>query len=285
VPERWPPTTFVRFVRTIASSSRTTLVQTDGGPTYLKAINNPEGPHVLACDLFGTHLARRFGLRTFDVGTLILTDLDEIPLNGTVAAPGPSFVSRGEQGITMGGHEALAEVDNLDSLLWIVAFDTWVRNCDRHGPGLGPAGGPRINLDNLFLSTEAAPDGKFILKAIDHGHILTCGRPLSPRLADIDNVQDDRIYGLFPFFHGHLTLEPMEAVLEFFQDVRSHLWEDLLTLIPPEWQVSNEAKRAIDQFLLNRARYLANHFREMLMRQMPQGILDFDLVGEEEDEH
>lgn len=188
MPALWPPTTFVRFVKTIASSSRTALVQTDAGPTYLKAINNPEGPHVLACDLFGTQLARRFGLRTFEVGTLILTDVDEIPLNGAIAEPGPAFVSRGEEGITMGGYEALADVDNLDCLLWIVAFDTWLRNCDRYSPGFGSAGEPRINLDNLFLSTEAAPDGKFILKAIDHGHIFTCGRPLSPRLADIDNV-------------------------------------------------------------------------------------------------
>ena len=285
MPGVWHPTTFVRFVRTVASSSRTALIQTDAGLTYLKAINNPEGPHVLACDLLGTELARRFGLRTFDVDTLVLTDVDEIPLNGTTADQGPSFVSRSEEGITMGGHEALTDVDNLDCLLWMVAFDTWVRNCDRHAPGYGQDGGSRINLDNLFLSTEAAPDGKFILKAIDHGHIFTCGRPLSPRLADIDNVQDERIYGLFPSFLGHLTIEPMEAVLEFFRDVQSHLWEDLLALIPREWQVPDDAKRAIDQFLLNRARYLSIHFRELLMREMPQGILDFDLPGEGEHEH
>jgi hypothetical protein len=272
-------------VRTVASSSRTALIQTDAGLTYLKAINNPEGPHVLACDLVGTELARRFGLRTFDVDTLVLTDVDEIPLDGATADEGPSFVSRSEDGITMGGHEALTDVDNLDNLNWIVAFDTWVRNCDRYGPGHGHGGGPRINLDNLFLSTEAAPDGKFILKAIDHGHIFTCGRPLSPRLADIDNVQDERIYGLFPSFLGHLTIEPMEGVLEIFRDVESRLWEDLLAQIPNEWEVSNEAKQAIDQFLLNRARYLSEHFREMFMKEMPEGILDFDLQGEVQDEH
>jgi hypothetical protein len=61
------------------------LIQTDAGATYLKAINNPEGPHVLACDLFGTQLARRFGLRTFDVTVLEIGDLDEIPLNGSLA--------------------------------------------------------------------------------------------------------------------------------------------------------------------------------------------------------
>jgi hypothetical protein len=77
----------------------------------------------------------------------------------------------------------------------------------------------------------------------------------------------------------------METVVEFFRDVESHLWQDLLIRIPNEWQVSDDAKRAIDQFLLNRARYLADHFREMLLREMPQGILDFDLVGEDENEH
>lgn len=277
----WQPTTFVRFVRTVASSSRTALIQTDAGAAYTKVINNPEGPHVLACDWFGTHLARRFGLRTFDVSILELSDLDEIPLDGTTAQQGPAFITRAEEGITMGGHRALTDVDNLEDILWIVAFDTWVRNCDRYAPGYGQMGGVRMNLDNLFLSTETAPDGKFILKAIDHGHIFTCGRPLSPRLADIENQQDERIYGLFPSFLGHLTVEPIETVTAFFRDVRSSLWEDLLASIPDEWEVSGDTRQAMDQFLLGRAHFLSENFRELLIREMPQRILDFDSLGED----
>ena len=68
--QRWQPQTVLRYVRTVRSSSRTAFVQTDAGGAYLKAVNNPEGPHVLACDWFGTHLARRFGLPTFDVAVV-----------------------------------------------------------------------------------------------------------------------------------------------------------------------------------------------------------------------
>jgi hypothetical protein len=280
VPGVWQPTTFVSFTRTVASSSRTALIQTDAGAAYLKAINNPEGPHVLACDWFGTDLARRFGLRTFDISILELTDLDEIPINGATAQQGPSFVARAEEGMTMGGHQALSDADNLDDLIWIIAFDTWVRNCDRYGPGYGAMGGVRMNLDNLFLSTEGAPDGRFVLKAIDQGHIFTCGRPLSPRLADIENIQDERVYGLFPSFLGHLTIEPLEMVVEFFRDARTSLWEDLLASIPAQWEVSAEARQAIDRFLLGRAQFLSDNFSEMLRGELPEGILDSDSLGE-----
>lgn len=141
----WQPTTFLRYVRTVASSSRTALIQTDTGAAYLKAINNPEGPHVLACDWFGTQLARRFGLRTFDVAVLEIGDLDEIPLNGSLAQPGTAFVSRAEEGITMGGHRALSNVENIGDIPRLVVFDTWVRNCDRYAPNWKPDGNDAFN--------------------------------------------------------------------------------------------------------------------------------------------
>jgi hypothetical protein len=90
----WQPTTFLRYVLTVQSSSRTALIETDAGAAYLKAINNPEGVHILACDWLGTQLARRFGLPTFDVAALDLTDLDEIPINGAIAQTGSAFVAR-----------------------------------------------------------------------------------------------------------------------------------------------------------------------------------------------
>lgn len=162
----WQPTTILRYTETVASSSRTAVVETDAGEAYLKAINNPEGPHVLACDWVGTHLARRFGLPTFDTAILEIDDIDDIPIDGTFASSGPAFVTRGEVGSTMGGGKGLKNIENIADLPRLVVFDTWVRNCDRYGPGYGRDDKPRINLDNLFLSTEGAPKGRFTLKAI-----------------------------------------------------------------------------------------------------------------------
>jgi hypothetical protein len=252
------------------------LIQTDAGAAYLKAINNPEGPHVLACDRFGTQMARRFGLRTFDVAVLKIGDLDEIPLNGSLAQPGIAFVSRAEEGVTMGGQRALSNVENIGDIPRLVVFDTWVRNCDRYAPNWRLDGGPRINLDNLFLSTEGAPEGKFILKAIDHGHIFTCGKPLTDKLAHIENTQDERVYGLFPFFLGYVTAYEIVQAAEALRDVRSELWEDLLRSIPVAWEVSQEAKQAIDRFLLERARFLADNLSRMIPSMPEQGTLNFD---------
>lgn len=280
----WKPTTFLRYVCTVQSSSRTALIETDAGAAYLKAINNPEGVHILACDWFGTHLARRFGLPTFDVAVLELMELDEIPINDMLAQNGSSFVSREEDGITMGGEKALENVTNHDILAKIIVFDTWTRNCDRYAPDYGKNGAPRINLDNLFLSSEGAEKGKFVLKPIDFGHIITCGRELTSRLADIANIRDERIYGFFPFFKSHVSREQIIQESETLKGVDSKMWRDLLQEIPDDWQVRNETKSAIDRFLKDRARFLAENFSRILPAEPKQAELDFTTEEENENE-
>ncbi len=63
---KWQPTEIRRFVRSVPSSTGVAVVISDAGEGYLKAIGNPEGEHVLACEWVATHLARWFGLPTFD---------------------------------------------------------------------------------------------------------------------------------------------------------------------------------------------------------------------------
>ena len=265
----WQPTTFLSYIRTVKSSSRVAVIRTDTGEAYLKAINNPEGAQVLALDWFGTQLAQRFGLKTFEVSTLKLTEFDEIPLGeNTIAQSGLAFITCAEDGNTMGGEKTLASIENLDDIPRVVVLDTWVKNCDRYAPGLGRNGQPRMNMDNLFLSTEGAAKGKFILKAIDFGHILTCGRPLSRNLAFIESVQEERLYGLFPFFCNYVTIENIRSIANELRGVRSSLWIDLLRAIPDDWDVSDEAKQAIDKLLLDRARFLADNIEEMLSREL-----------------
>ncbi len=271
----WPPTAFSRYVESFASSSLVARVITDSGPAYLKAINNPQGPHVLACDWLGTRLASRFGLQTFDVAILNLVEGDEVPMNDGFAQPGPCFVARAEQGEPLGGEKVLASVANLDDIPRLIVFDTWVRNCDRYAPGLGQGGRARMRLDNLFLSSEGAPEGKFILKAIDHGHMLTCGRELTTRLAHMDCVQDDLLYGFFPFFANYVTSEQILEAVERLRTADSVMWHDLLNSIPDEWQVSQEARDAIDRFLLERGRFLVDNLKYIVNKHPNQPILGF----------
>lgn len=256
----WQPKQFSRYVETINSSSLTAVIVTDADRAFLKAINNPQGVHVLACDWIGTKLARRFGLKTFDFAILELTDDDEIPLNEkTNAAPGPAFVTREEIGQPMGGAASLERIENAQDIARLIVFDTWVRNCDRYAPGYGKEGEPRVNADNLFLSTDGARDGKLILKAIDHGHIFTCGRPLTRKLADIENIKDERLYGCFPFFREVVTVKQIGEYATELKEKRSWLCGGLLDDLPAAWDVSSETKQTINRLLLERAVFLADN--------------------------
>lgn len=282
---QWQPNTFRRYIRTVASSSRVALIQTDAGPAYLKAINNPEGPHILACDWLGTRLARRFGLETFDTAILEVDELDEIPISeGTPAQPGPTFVTRAEKGLSMGGLRSITNVENIDDIARIVVFDTWMRNCDRYAPGMGRDGQPRINLDNLFLSEDGAPEGKFILKPIDHGHVLTCGKPFTLDLARIDAIRDEKLYGLFPFFRPYVSAEQFDAAAGDLRNVRSELWADILASVPAAWSLSSDIRAAIDRFLLARARFLTDNLHSMAHRELSPDVLDFESDKEAESE-
>ncbi len=256
----WLPKQFRRYIETIGSSSLTAVIETDAGRAFLKAINNPYGVHVLACDWIGTKLARRFGLKTFDMAILELAEDDEIPLDDkTNAAPGPAFVTRAEEGQPMGGGASLEQIENVEDIARLIVFDTWVRNCDRYAPGIGKDGEPRMNADNLFLSADGASDGTLILKAIDHGHILTCGRPLTPKLANIEVIKEERLYGCFPFFRDIVTIEQLSQCAKELGEKRSRLCDRLLDDLPGAWDVSNETKHAINSLLLERAVFLADN--------------------------
>src|SRR5690349_12342350 len=156
----WQPTEFVRFEQIIGTSTSPARVLTDAGHAYLKAVNNPMGPHALVREFVGTSLARWMGLDTFDFAFMSLTVTDEIRLsNGEFAAPGTAFVARAAG---MGGHswdgtkEALGLLDNPEAISHLVALDTWLCNPDRCPP---PSRERKPKPENVFFSPDGASDG------------------------------------------------------------------------------------------------------------------------------
>jgi HipA-like protein len=269
VDSRWQPKQFRRYIETIKSSSLTAVIETDAGRAYLKAINNPQGVHVLACDWIGTRLARRFGLRTFDIAILEIAEDDEIRVNDRLnAAPGPAFITRAEEGEPMGGEASLKRIDNLDDVVRLIVFDTWVRNCDRYAPGMGRGDQPRMRPDNLFLSADGAPEDKLFLKAIDHGHIFTCGRQLTPSIANIEMIKEEKLYGCFPFFHGVVSVEQICWCAKELKEKCPSLCSKLMTDLPDAWDVSSETRQAIDRFLLERAAFLADNIKVIAQEEL-----------------
>ena len=149
-------------------------------------------------------LADWLGLPTLDFCLIEVTADDEIPLyGGGIASPGPAFISRAEPGMNWGGTSVeLETVDNRRDISGLVVLDTWLRNCDRYNPG-----GERMNRDNVFFVQYPGGKKRVLLKAMDFTHAFTCGRALTRRLGFIENVRDERIYGLFPEFPGYLSRE------------------------------------------------------------------------------
>lgn len=195
----WQPKIIRRFVKSVATATEVVLVETDQGSGYLKALGNKSGPHALVCEWVGTNLAKLLGLQTLEFSIIEIANDDEIPLaSGIFAQPGPAFITRAEKGISWGGKASeLDKVANPEDVVRLVLFDTWVVNCDRYPADLTAR---KPNRDNVFLSREGAPRGRFLIKAIDHTHCLTCGRDLNVNIAHIDTVREARAYGLFPEF-------------------------------------------------------------------------------------
>lgn len=265
----WQPTTIRRADKAYRTATDTVRVTTDAGPGFLKALGNHGGPHLLAADWVGTHLAQWLGLPTFEVSLINVTVEDEIQfLNGQFAQPGPAFIAREQSGMVWGGRAGILDkLVNPEDIPRLVLFDTWTRNCDRYPPDLAMR---KPNRNNVFLSNEDVPDGFFRLLAMDHTHCFNCGRDLNAHLADIDLVQDERLYGLFPEFLPFLP--PHQAALDAatarLRTLGRQWVIDLASTIPAEWQVPNSGQDALVNLICNRAHYTADTFGPALAAHM-----------------
>lgn len=261
VPTPWRPTTISRFIRAFDTGAGAALVATDAGDGYLKAMGNPGGNHCLACEWVGSQLARWFELSTFDFALIDLAEDDPIPFHqGGWAKPGPAFITRAESGEPWSGAASQLELlMNPQDIVRLVVFDTWVRNCDRHAPNRLR----RPNLNNVFLSAEA-PSGRLLLKAMDHTHVFTCGHSLDSRASRIDRVKDDGVYGLFPGFLAMLDRDAFHRALDDLAKLPQALVTELVQGIPSAWEVNQEARSALAEFIVRRAQYLVENRSAMM---------------------
>lgn len=253
------PTEVTRFVKSLDTAAGTLVVETDAGPGYLKAMGNPSGPHALACELVATRLAETIGLPTFDYALVEVSELDELPFLGRgAAAPGPAFVTRAERGSTWGRDTGLLNrMSNPTDLSRLVCMDTWVRNPDRYGPG-----GNRVNFDNVFFSMEVEDD-RVELRAMDFSHAFVNGRDLTRHIGDIGNVKDTNIYGLFPEFRKRLDRPTIVAVSKQLTELEA-VAAEAVGLIPAEWEVTQDTKDALIDFITRRAAFLADTLEDRL---------------------
>ncbi|HWL89211.1 MAG TPA: hypothetical protein VNO21_25585 [Polyangiaceae bacterium] len=251
---------------TLETSTGASRVETDQGPGYAKFLGNPEGPQALFCELVGTRAASWLGLPTFEVAVV---DVGEPGLvtyaDGSKSQAGPAFITRQEIGTTWGGTASeLMSVQNLDVLAGLVVLDTWLLNCDRYRP---EGDKTRRNTRNVFLSGREAAKGKFRVVAMDHTHCFTCGRTITKAIGNIDRVRDTRLYGHFAEFRPHLTHEFVRGFARKLSDLNKATVDGFVASIPRPWDVSAEVRAAVTEFLADRAAFLSQNIRQMLMDQ------------------
>ena len=234
----------------------TAKVKTNATYGFLKAMGNRQGPHALACEFVGTSLALWFGLPVPDFAVLNLEQIDCFPLPRKAhTQPGPAFVSKFVPGQTWKQSvEELERLENPMDITRLVVFDNWVRNCDRHPPNLATR---NPNYRNVYLAnTDSAERSR--LYAIDHTHCFDCGRDLSPGLADIGNVRDEGVYGLFPEFAPFIDPGEIAWCGAMLKSLDPAIVHDLAATIPREWDVRDEARAALVELIVMRAGYLAD---------------------------
>ena len=262
----WQPTTIRYHIKSLDTGSSAVVVETDAGRAYLRGLGNRSGPHALARDWVGTQLAAWFGLRTLEMRLLEVGSEDELPLfHGGKVQSGPAIVTRAEEGEShswSGSADDLQRLANPGDLARLVIFDTWIRNHDRQPPE-GIAW--KANPDNVFLSREGAPRGGWVLKAIDHSHCFDLAADLTPRLARIDSVQDERLYGLFPGFIPYLRptagtatdqQTAARAALARLAEATAAIITPMVATVPREWEVDTATRKALVELLEQRAAFL-----------------------------
>lgn len=265
----WNPTRLMEVAGSADTSTGATEVTTDAGRAYIKPMGNRQGPHVLATDWVGTHLAKWFGLSTFDIGILQLTEDDTFPLpRGYEAMPGPAFAARALRGEPWGQSGLQLNVlVNPEDISRLVDFDTWTLNCDRHHHDLTAR---KPNPDNVYLSNEGVEAGKRRLIAMDHGLcFIRSGEDLTPKLANIRKIQDDHIYGLFPEFRERLRQSTIDECATRLRDMDASTAEAIIETVPREWDVSQDSRSAWSELICRRAPFVADNISNWIDTAAP----------------
>ena len=260
----WRPTRLLTVAASSDTSTGVTEVTTDAGRAYLKPMGNRQGPHVLATDLVGTHLARWFGLVTPDVSVMPLDEDDQFDLpRGYHAEPGPAFVSRAMNGDPWGKSGLQLDLlDNPDDVTALVVFDTWCLNCDRHHHDLLAR---KPNYDNVFLCSDGVEPPARRLVALDHGLcFIRSGEDLSPKLAHIHKAKDENVYGLFPEFRGRLRVDMLRLCATRLRDMDAPTANAMISSIPTEWEVDQATRAAWADLICRRASLVADHAEEWI---------------------
>lgn len=160
-----------------------------------------------------------------------------------------------------GDADELAQLVNPGDITKLIMLDNWVLNSDRYPP---PLSSRQPNYDNVFLSTDGLKGKQRRLVAMDFSDCLKPEVSLTPRIANISNVQDERLFGLFPQFRAYLSRLAYEEGLKRLDEVSDVEMRSIVEAVPDAWDVNRSTRDALLRFLVQRAAFLAMHLPKTL---------------------
>lgn len=265
----WNPTRLMEVAGSADTSTGATEVTTDAGRAYIKPMGNRQGPHVLATDWVGTHLAKWLGLSTFEIAILTLgaDDVFDLP-RGAKAMPGRAFASRALSGDPWGKSGLqLDQLVNPEDITRMVVFDTWTLNCDRHHHDITVR---KPNYDNVYLSSEGVEPGARRLIAMDHGLcFIRSGEDLTTKLANIEKVKNEHVFGLFPEFRDRLREDILNDCATRLCEMDAVTAQAMVDTVPKEWEVSVEVRKEWSELIYQRAGFVATNIRKWIESVAP----------------
>ena len=122
----------------------------------------------------------------------------------------------------------------------------------------------------IMYQGDEAPEGEFLLLAMDHTHCFTCGGEWTKRLAHVDTMKDGRVFGLFPEFREFLKEVVVSQATADLKLITPEVVTEMTKQIPKEWDVKREALDALVDLVVGRAAFVAETITSKIW---PQRIL------------
>ena len=268
----WQPTYVKRVIANdIPTSTKPVFVETDNGRGYVKMPNTTAGSQALVSELVGTQLAEWFGLQVFRYAVIHVAevDLDSESSDETLLT---AFITHEEPGNPWEGKgdtKALSAVENSCDFSWMVVFDTWVGNTDRHSwyDRKGELTEWQ-NERNVFLSDEASK-GKFTLKAYDHTHCQLSQIVISPSDGLQARIEDRKIYGCFPEFKPFLRRNEIQKAGKKLSEMTDAIAREIVASVPNEWIEDQAARDALIEFIKCRSKIVSSYIESCLLYTSP----------------
>lgn len=105
---------------------------------------------------------------------------------------------------------------------------------------------------------------------MDHGLcFIRSGEELTAKLSNIDKVQDEHVYGLFPEFRNRLREDIIDECATRLSQMDAETAEAVVGTVPPEWDVPREARRAWSELIFRRAGFVADNVQKWIENVAP----------------